>query len=82
MPRIKDPKHYESEAASSALEESEIDLDKTLKKRKEEEKAEKEKIKKGPNYTLLYVIFAIIFFFLGILVICLMNLGIHGTFGL
>lgn len=80
MPRIVDPQRYKKDSIDKEIEKVEKEIEK-----EKEEKALAEggkKKKKEPNWPLLYVLFAIAFFGLGILVICLMNLAIHGTFGL
>ena len=77
MPRIEDPKKYSKTALDKdiAKVEKELELEKSEKALKETGK------KKEPNWTLLYVLIAIAFFGLGLLIICTMNFFIHGTFG-
>ncbi|MCR5079221.1 MAG: hypothetical protein K6B65_04835 [Bacilli bacterium] len=78
MPRISDPSKYKKTSQDKEIER----LEKEVKKEEEARKASDGKIKKEPKWSVLYVIIAIAVFGLGLLVICLMNLGIHGYFGL
>ncbi len=78
MPRIEDPSKYKKTSHDKEIDR----LEKEVEKERKLSQTSNGKIKKEPKWPVLYVIIAIAVFGLGILVICLMNLGLHGYFGI
>lgn len=77
MPRIVDPSKYKKTKIDKEIERLE-----GKKEEKVEKKPEQSEKKKRSTFTIIYILVAIAVFGLGLLVICLMNLGLHGYFGL